>query len=341
MKGRHSFNKNSVGNSFEVFMRKTCSICGRSKGKRLCRVQQYTVVCPRCCASIRNIDCEGCSYYISSLQYKAIKQSSSEAVDFLVELDDEIEKSTDEALLFIEQSRFQQGEAILQQLFEKYPYNHAVRYGMGILHALLGDHDQAIVHFDKAIEIHPNFIEAHFNKAVAYKEKMDIRNMVQAFRKVVEIGDKHDEIVQQAKDFLADIEQHLHEHEGLTIDTYFQGMDVFELGVVAMHEHDWVSAIRYFETCSTINKNHPQSYGNIGVCYATLGQKAMALAAFDKAIEIDPKYEPAIVNKAVIKSLQDGEKLPSDNVKTMDYFQEYPRQNKSYIESFIRDLKHP
>jgi len=87
-----------------------------------------------------------------------------------------------------------------------------------------------------------------------------------------------------------------------------------------------------------INKRHPQSYGNLGLCYAQLGRKSEALEAFDKAIEIDPKYEPAIFNRAVIESLDEGEKLEPEGFMSIDYYKDYPLKKKSFVESIHSKL---
>lgn len=88
-----------------------------------------------------------------------------------------------------------------------------------------------------------------------------------------------------------------------------------------------------------INANHPQSYGNMGICYGQLGQKALALEAFDKTLELDPDYEPALVNRAIVETLQEGEKLPSGEVASVEYYKEYPLRKKSYIQSLVQQLK--
>jgi lipoprotein NlpI len=89
-----------------------------------------------------------------------------------------------------------------------------------------------------------------------------------------------------------------------------------------------------------INKRHPQSYGNLGLCYAQLGRKADALAALDKALEIDPKYELATVNRAVIESLHEGEKLQQKGFAPMsvDYYKDYSAKKKSFIQSMYDQL---
>ena len=107
-----------------------------------------------------------------------------------------------------------------------------------------------------------------------------------------------------------------------------------------MNHKQWEKAIVKFKECLALNKTHPQSYGNMGICYSKLGQKEKAIAALDKALEIDPTYELAMVNRAVIESLKDGEKMEGDSVESIEYVKEYPMKKKSYIQSLIQKIRY-
>lgn len=56
-----------------------------------------------------------------------------------------------------------------------------------------------------------------------------------------------------------------------------------------------------------------QAYGNLGICLAKLGRKDEALAILDRALEIDPDYEPAKWNRAGIEQLA----KPASDVKVV------------------------
>ncbi|MBL7180258.1 MAG: tetratricopeptide repeat protein [Pseudomonadota bacterium] len=92
-----------------------------------------------------------------------------------------------------------------------------------------------------------------------------------------------------------------------------------------MEKGDWKGAIKGFERAIHWHPALPQPYSNMGLCYAKLGKRQAALAAFKKALEIDPKYEPAIINKDATEQLNDGQCLSGD-VKTTRYYGQNQRR---------------
>ena len=86
-----------------------------------------------------------------------------------------------------------------------------------------------------------------------------------------------------------------------------------------MGSENWEAAITCFFDSIKINASHVQSYGNLGVCYSYIGKKQLALDALDKAIELDPNYEPAIQNRKVFALQEEGK--PSDKgLDVVDYY---------------------
>ena len=128
------------------------------------------------------------------------------------------------------------------------------------------------------------------------------------------------------------------ETEGIELNLYLEANDEFDKAFSYMQEGEWHEAITGFHKCIKINEKHPQSYGNLGLCYAHLGRKTEALDAFDRALEIDPKYEPAMINKAVVESLSDGEALNQESFESIDYHKDYPMKKKSYVRSVLNEI---
>ena len=51
-------------------MKKVCPLCGTHKAKRACLLPAHDMICPLCCAAIRNAECKGCHHYEAAEEYR-------------------------------------------------------------------------------------------------------------------------------------------------------------------------------------------------------------------------------------------------------------------------------
>ena len=198
-----------------------------------------------------------------------------------------------------------------------------------------GRHDEAIAYFEKAIKIFPYFLEAWFNNGASHQKKLEIGEMIRAYQKVVEIGDREENFVRHAKDVIIRLEQQISKDTGLSLAGYLKGMDKFNEAFAAMQRKEWEDALRGFQEVLAIDPKHTQSYGNMGICYGHLGRKEEALEAFEKALELDPGYEPAQLNRRVVNSLKEGEKLEVQ-FKAVEYYKDCSARKQSLFGRLFR-----
>lgn len=71
-----------------------------------------------------------------------------------------------------------------------------------------------------------------------------------------------------------------------------------------------------------LTERHAPSHGNMGLCYAKLGNKAKALAELDRALEIDPQYEPAMANRVVVERMEEGCPMSFASFQSIEYSKE-------------------
>jgi tetratricopeptide (TPR) repeat protein len=241
--------------------------------------------------------------------------------DFIAESDPGVEREVDKALTFAKNGNIAKGEELLIDMIRKHPDLYIVQYGRGTAQAMKGDYSTAITYFDKCLEIFPYFAEAWFNKGISHKNLLDIGNAVKCLKKAIEFGESEDEFVKSARDFLKGMGESIYRDSGLSLDIYLQAIDQFDSAFLKMRNREYEDAISGFLKVCELYNNHTQSYGNLGLCYSFLGKKEEALSAFDRALEIDPGYEPAIKNRAILLSLKDGEKMPSIG-KTVEFYKQ-------------------
>lgn len=86
-------------------MKRKCILCDQNKGKRSCIQFDKAMVCPKCCAQLRNPSCVTCSYYKTAEKYAEDKIRKSGGKSFIIELNEEVDKAVDKALALIERKK--------------------------------------------------------------------------------------------------------------------------------------------------------------------------------------------------------------------------------------------
>jgi len=289
-------------------MKNPCPLCGKRKAQRRCLRQNNLEICSLCCGQIRTETCTGCSYYTAAQKYRATRSPSAIVPDgyFVAKSNQDVEEAVNFAMELAERGKTNEAWTALTRVLGAHPDNHLVCYGMGTLHAISGDFKQSINWFDKAISTFPYFVEALFNKAVSHQKLFDVGNAIRAYRKVLELGDPSDTPAKQARSFLDSMAASIRENDGIDLDSYIESQSEFDRAFVLMEQRDWSGALAGFRASAAKNDRNAPIHGNMGLCLASLGHKAQALAEFDRALEIDPQYFPAATNRVFAESMEEG-----------------------------------
>ncbi len=313
-----------------------CALCHERKGKRGCKLISAQFICPSCCASTRRAECDGCGYYQASEVYQREKHARKKA--FITEIIPDVDDQCDEALAFIDSGDIARGQAILEDLGRQHPDYHTVLYGLGVCHAMKGQPEEAISRLERAVEIFPAFAHAHYNLGSSYRQKFDLENAVKAYNTTIALDGSDGEIGRLARERLDELEA-ICMKDGVSLSTHIHNRRIYERGFVALQEKRFQAAIDLFAQVLATQKDHVQSYGNMGLAYALLGNKRKALECLDKAIELDPGYEPAKINRLSVQRFKEGEVPPDFDAREINYYSEFMLQGRSYAQLLADELK--
>ncbi len=123
-----------------------------------------------------------------------------------------------------------------------------------------------------------------------------------------------------------------------SLDTYLNNSDTFNKAFAALQNREFISAISLFKRVLATDPKHVQSWGNLGLAYAGVGEKGKALECLDRALELDPEYEVAVVNRIAIEKLSEGECLEG-KIDSVNYYRDYKaRGKKSYIAEILGSI---
>lgn len=212
-------------------------------------------------------------------------------------------------------------------------------YAMGVYLAMAeGQPVKAIPFFEKAVEEYPIFAHAHFYLGNCYIKKFDLKKAVDSYRAAIRYSSTTGEVAQMARKGLRDLEDTVTASTDFkTIDAYIENKMLFDQAFQALTEKRYDECIERFILVLKQDPKHVQSYGNLALAYAALGKKELALKGFDKALEIDPDYEPAIFNRIMIENMKEGVPHAPIKIKETEYYA-YRFGGKSYAKELIEDF---
>ncbi|MCD6589415.1 MAG: tetratricopeptide repeat protein [Candidatus Fermentibacteraceae bacterium] len=294
-----------------------CILCKTRKASRQCS-RFDTFICSVCCAENRDEElCSGCAHFKAAENYRSSKkiQETSKAIN---QKRSELIDAVDDLLELAEFGRPWKARKKLEKLNKINPDNELIYFAIGVTHFFQKDYQKAEGCFKRAIEIDPAYTEAHFNLGALYKINLDLYKSVVHFQKVVKIRNDTD-LVKKAKKILTAYENTVKESDGTNLKTFMRAHETFMLAFAEMEQKSWKRAIETFNQVLRIVPNHLSSLGNIGMCYGQLAQYTKAITYLDRALEIDPEYEPAINNRAHYSVLKDGEAPPEAETVVTNY----------------------
>ena len=94
-------------------------VCFKSRGKRACQLNEMALICPSCCAQIRNPQCQGCFYYSQAEDYAMEKAKKPKTRHFMMRVDPAVDEAVDQALAMVERGKMAVGESIITDLLKK------------------------------------------------------------------------------------------------------------------------------------------------------------------------------------------------------------------------------
>jgi tetratricopeptide (TPR) repeat protein len=300
-------------------MKKKCPICKTGKARRECNLKDGAVICSRCCAEVRGTECGECPYYEEAMLHAMQRSAGLPNGHFIAEINPQVQEEVDGALELAVQGDMTEAFGVMNRLMDENPRNHDVCYGMGCLYAISGKNTEAISWFKKAISIFPYMGEAYYNLGIAYQKTYNLGRMITALRNAVKYGDPEQEYYQSARSQLENAKQVISQNGGVDLDRYVASSEKFEDAFEKMENRQWDAALKGFRAAAAQNEKNAPTHGNMGICLLFLGRKAEALAAFDRALEIDPGYEPALSNRVLAEKVEEGVPPEGANYKSINY----------------------
>jgi len=151
---------------------------------------------------------------------------------------------------------------------QKSPGKARPYHNLGFAYGKREDYDKAIAHYERSIEIRPNYPKALDNLGALYSKKGDQQKAAGYFRRAIKLDPDY------AKAYN-------------------------NLGIAYGKEAHYDRAIAYFEKAIELDPDFAKAYDNLGVVFGKRGDHQKARGHFEKSLALDPDYAPAHLNLGI------------------------------------------
>lgn len=190
-------------------------------------------------------------------------------------------------------TRGQEDKAItyIQKALEINPDYAEAHVNLGSLFLQKGELDKAILHFQKAIEIQPDFAGAYYNFGNALLQKGRLDEAIIQFQKTLEIKPKfaaaHGNLGNAFLQKGQADEAMAHFQKALKIQPDFAEAH-YNIGIVLLQRRQLDEAMIHFQRAVEIQPDYADAHYNLGIVLLRRRQLDEAMIHFQKAVEIRP-----------------------------------------------------
>ena len=149
---------------------------------------------------------------------------------------------------------------------------------LGVVQLKLGNYDEAIIQFKKALEIAPHHTLGPVFSGNVYTDAEVYQDKIKEFQKVIEMNREY----ARAHNYI---------------------------GLAYLQQKNYSTAKNSLLESIKINPRYVKAHNNLGVLYEGLGETAMAIESYQMAHKVDPSDPNSLYNLGLAyDSLEDGEK---------------------------------
>jgi tetratricopeptide (TPR) repeat protein len=92
------------------------------------------------------------------------------------------------ALALFNKGEFKKSMEVLRELAASYPLDPMIRYNIGRIYYATDKMDLAVIEYKKAIDLYPDYMQAHYSLGQAHMKRGDKKGAIKHFKEVVRIA---------------------------------------------------------------------------------------------------------------------------------------------------------
>jgi len=188
------------------------------------------------------------------------------------------------------------------------PERAAVLANLGTSNAMLQNYPESYTFFTEALALEPDAADLWYGRGIASRHTGRAGRSLREYERAVELEGSGPSARHYARElkFSRKLVQESLKMRGpnFTLDQLIEQEEHFQQGLRMMEAQKWKEAEQEFRRVIAMGDCLPQPWGNLGMSMLIQGRYDEAEAALKRALEIEPKYEFAKHNLALLPEIR-------------------------------------
>jgi len=197
---------------------------------------------------------------------------------------------------------FESEKSLWSDTVSKNPDCWIAHNNLGVILFQEGQWDEAVAHYQKALEIQPGYAEAYLNLGNALDQKREIGEAIVQYQKALELypglAEAHANLGVALLQKGEVDEALAHFQQAATLDPG-NAKTCNDLGWAFLQKGEVDEAIVQYRKALTIKSDYAEAHNNLGWALLSKGQIGQAAGEFQKALQINPNYAGAYNNLGI------------------------------------------
>ena len=204
-----------------------------------------------------------------------------------------------QALVFINQGRLQEAEAVYKRLIQQGAGNHLVFGNLGAICNMQGKHQEAVTFLKQALAINPRDPEVLFNLGVSLLDQGERQAAIDSYQKAIALNPNSPKALFNLGNALKE-----QGHLEAAIDAYQKAIAIqpaytkalFNLANTLKEQGNLDAAIVSYRKILDLKPNSPEALNSLGLALWQQGNLDAAIVSYRQALDLKPNYPKALNN---------------------------------------------
>lgn len=207
---------------------------------------------------------------------------------------------------YADTGRFREGQALLEKAVRLAPEDPVAHNTFGRIYAEQKQYEKAQASFERALELDPEYWRAWQNLGAVYKVREEYDKAVPILEKAVQMNPLNADAFRDLGMSYAGKKENEKAVEALRESIRLKPVfeSYYNLGLLLNRMKRPVEAIEAYIEAVRLNPRSYQTYNNLGVLFKERGDLDSAVRYYRAALEIQPAYDGARYNLAVVDLAQ-------------------------------------